>query len=465
MEIIIKNKRIVKFCQKHPCFDPEKTLISFIELVEKTDVVQTLDSNLATQIIDNIKILQNQVNAMDSTITSKQIDIKKEYIEDIKMIMMKNNNEALPIIKEYNEAFFNKLTLMIPKEQQSQTMYLQTILKNIEQNVVIELNKGITQSGIDSMINNIEQKFAHILTHSEQKIGGILSAVSENKKDDSVLHHKLDQMLTKLGKNTDKGKISENLINLNLQSIYPTAEIRNMSQTPHAGDFWLIRKDKPTILIENKNHDGVVYANGVQKFIDDINTQDLCGIIVSQNSTIVHRENYEIEIHNGNVAVYIHEGGYDPFKIKIAVQIIDIFKSKIEQNKIENDGSFNIDKEILEKINREFQRFNIKKAQHISEIKCMYDTLLKSAEDMELESLDTFLEQNGLLTNVKKFLCSNCPRTFPTKKGCDTHERLCCEKKEWKCEHCEHIAKTPKGLKSHNSKCHSDDSSTELDIN
>lgn len=463
MEIIIKNKCIIEFCHKHPNFDLESTLISFIKLIEKTDVVPTLDSNLALQIIDNIKLLQNQVKCMDSTLASKQIDIKKEYIEDIKtMLMMNNNEKIIPIIKEYNETFFNKLSLMIPQEQQSQTIYLQTILKNIEQNVVIEMNKGITQSGIDSMINNIEQKFAHILTHSEQKIGGILSAVSENKKDESILHNKLEQMLAKLGKNTDKGKISENLINLNLQTIYPTAEIRNMSQTPHAGDFWLIRKDKPTILIENKNHDGVVYANGVQKFIDDMNTQDLCGIIISQNSTIVHRENYEIEIHNGNVAVYIHEGGYDPYKIKIAIQIIDIFKSKIEQNKIQNEGSFNIDTEILEKINREFQRFNNKKTQHILEIKCMYDTLIKSAEDMELEALDAFLEQNGLLTNVKKFLCSNCPRTFPTKKGCDTHERICCDKNEWNCEQCDHVAKTQKGLKSHILKCHS---SNELNVN
>ena len=461
--MLIKNQIIIDFCKKHPNFDLEKTLISFIEIMEQANIEPTLNSNLAQQIIENIKILQNQVNSMDSMFVNKQNDLKKEYIEDIKLIMVKNNNESLPIIKEYNEAFFNKLSLMIPKEQQSQTLYIQTILKNIEQNVVIEMNKGITQGSIDSMMNNIEQKFSNILTHSEQKIGGILSAVSENKKDESVLHSKLDQMLSKLGKNTDKGKISENLINLNLQSIYPNAEIIDMSQTPHSGDFWLVRKDKHTILIENKNHDGTVYATGVQKFIDNMNTQNLCGIIISQNSNIVHRENYEIEIHNGNVAVYIHNGNYDPSKIKIAVQIIDTFKNKIDKNKIENGNSFNIDRDILEKINTQFQRFNNKKSQHISEIKIMYDTLLKSAEDMELEELGTFLEENGLLTNVKKFICSNCPRNFPTQKGCDTHERICYGKKEWKCEQCDHIAKTPKGLKSHCLKEHTVED-TEINI-
>ena len=292
---------------------------------------------------------------------------------------------------------------MIPKEQQQQAVQLQLILKNIEQSVVIEMNKGITQNSIDQMMISIEQKFATILTHSEQKITNVLTAVSENKKDDLILHSKLDQMLTKLGKNNEKGKVSENLLYGNLQNIYPTAEIRNMSQTPHAGDFWILRKDKPTILVENKNHDGTVYTGGVQKFIDNMNTQDLCGIMISQMSNIVYRENYEIEIHNGNVAVYIHEGNYDPLKIKIAVQIIDTFKNKIEKNKLENGESFNIDKQALQKINMEFQRFNNKKIQHIAEIKTMYELLTRSAEEMEMDALGDLLEAQGMSTNVKKF--------------------------------------------------------------
>ena len=462
-EIVINNKRIAEFCKKYNNFDITQTLLSFIDFIEHNTKMPSLDSTLAMQILDNIKSLQNQVSSIDSTFSVKQKEIKNEYIDDLKTMMMMNNNEKIiPIIKEYNEAFFNKLSIMIPKEQQQQAVQLQLILKNIEQSVVIEMNKGITQNSIDQMMISIEQKFATILTHSEQKITNVLSAVSENKKDDLILHSKLDQMLTKLGKNNEKGKVSENLLYGNLQNIYPTAEIRNMSQTPHAGDFWILRKDKPTILVENKNHDGTVYTGGVQKFIDDMNTQDLCGIMISQNSNIVYRENYEIEIHNGNVAVYIHEGNYDPLKIKIAVQIIDTFKNKIEKNKLENGESFNIDKQALQKINMEFQRFNNKKIQHIAEIKTMYELLTRSAEEMEMDALGDLLEAQGMSTNVKKFICSNCPRTFPTKKGLDTHERICTNaKKVLHCEHCEFVAKTKKGLKTHCIKIHalSDDES------
>jgi hypothetical protein len=470
MVIQINNKRIIDFCAKHPSFDLEKTVLSFIDFIDNThsSANPSLDSNLASQILTNLKTLQQQVQGIDSTISIKQneyinksIEIKKEYIDDVKNILMLNNNEKIvPIIKEYNETFINKLSLLfkdlIPKEQQAQTMYLQTVLKNIEQNVAMEMNKGVNQESIDRMLCVIDQKFANILTHSEQKITNVLSTLSQNKQDDNILHTKLDSMLDKLGKTSDKGKISENLLEFNLQEIYPTAEIKNVAHKAHSGDFWLIRKDKPTIIVENKNYKETVYGETVQKFIDDMNNNNLCGIMISQNSKIVHKNNFEIEIHNGNVAVYIHECNYDPNKIKIAVHIIDTFKNKIEKNKNDN-ATIHIDKDILEKINREFQLFNNKKRQHIAEIKNMYDTLTKSAEDMEMDALDELLESQGLLTNVKKYICGNCPRTFKTQKGLDTHERLCSynqESKGLKCEHCDEIAKTIKGLKSHYRKKH-----------
>ena len=97
----------------------------------------------------------------------------------------------------------------------------------------------------------------------------------------------------------------------------------------------------------------------------------------------------------------------------------------------------------------------------------MYETLTKSAEDMELVTLDELLESHGLLTNVKKFICGSCPRTFKTQKGLDTHERQCDgngedkpKKKGYKCEYCEEIAKTPKGLRSHCTKKHGIDIDT-----
>jgi hypothetical protein len=478
--VLIDNKRINDFCKKHPNFDIESTILTFIDFIEETysTTVPSLDSNLASQILSNLKSLEQKVNGLDTTLSIKQseyinksVEIKKEYLEDVKNILMLNNNEKIvPIIKEYNEIFINKLSLLfkeiIPNEQQ---IYLQNILKNIENTITIEMGKGITKDSIDSMLYSIDQKFANILTHSEQKIANVLNVVSDTKKQDTELHTKLDEMLIKLNKNNEKGKISENMLDFNLQAVYPTAEIRNVANNAHSGDFWLIRKDKPCILVENKNHDKKVYADDVQKFIDDINTNNICGIMISQKTKIVHRENYEIEIHNGNVAVYIQECNYDPYKIKIAVQIIDIFKEKIEKQKLEQGTSVSINIETLQKINKEFQLFNIKRTQHIIEIKNMYETLTKSAEDMEFDTLTNFLESQGLLTNVKKFVCGKCPRTFKSQKGLETHERQCAGinndndsvlsnesliKKGIQCKYCSETIPTEKGMKTHCIKKH-----------
>jgi uncharacterized coiled-coil protein SlyX len=102
------------------------------------------------------------------------------------------------------------------------------------------------------MLSVIDQKFASILTHSENKITNVITAMAETKKEDEKLHNKLDSMLEKLC-TTEKGKVSESLLEFNLQTIFQNAEIKNVANTAHSGDFWLIRKDKPIILIENKN--------------------------------------------------------------------------------------------------------------------------------------------------------------------------------------------------------------------
>ena len=443
--ISIKNQRIIDFTNKFPNFDIEQTLITFIDFIEQTcNTLPSLNTSLATQILDNLKLINNNVNLLP-------LNLKKDYIDDLKSALTINNtNSILPIVKEYNESFINKISLMLPEEQKNNNNYLQNIFKNLENSIVIELNKGITQQSIDTLVHNIEQKFSCILSNS----GQLLNVVNDNKSQESKINEKIEIMLNKLGKNNEKGKISENILEFNLQEIYPLAEIRNVSQQPHSGDFWIVRKDKPIILVENKNHDSTVYSDDVQKFIDDINTHNMSGIMISQNSNIVYRENYEIEIYNGNIAVYINYGNYDAYKIKIAVQIIDTFKTKIQQQVIENGNNITIDKYDLEKINKQFQLWNTKKSQHLTEIKNCYETLIKSAEEMELSALDEMLEANGLLTGVKKFVCENCPRTFPTLKGRDTHQRVCEAKCEFICNICNEPAKTKKGLESHKKKKH-----------
>jgi len=274
MTIQISNRRIIEFCDKHPSFDLESTVLSFIQFIEETNAstVPTLDSNLAYQIIENLKSLEQKVHGLDSAISMKHTEYLNKYIEDIKNIMTLNNTEKLqPIIKEYNEIFIDKITLLfkdiIPKEQQTQRDYLQSVIKSIEQIMIVEMNKGATKQSIDNIVSIIEQKFENVF-----------SVISVNKQQESILNNKLDDIIDKFSKTSNKGRISENMLKFNLQAVYPTAEIKNVTGIPHSGDFWILRKDKPSILIENKNHDSTIQKDEVQKFIDNIDKRLLSEI-------------------------------------------------------------------------------------------------------------------------------------------------------------------------------------------
>ena len=92
----------------------------------------------------------------------------------------------------------------------------------------------------------------------------------------------------------------------------------------------------------------------VKKFIHDIEQQNCCGLFLSQNCGVATKENFEINIHNNNVLVYVHEVNNDAEKIKLAISIIDHFKSKLDELD-SNDEIDTISKELLEEINREYQ--------------------------------------------------------------------------------------------------------------
>lgn len=94
------------------------------------------------------------------------------------------------------------------------------------------------------------------------------------------------------------------------------------------------RKDKPAILFENKNYDRNVGQEEVRKFLRDIEIQNCSGIMLAQHYGITNKSNYEIELHDNNVLVYLHNVEYNADKIKAAVDIIDHFKSCLNELEI-----------------------------------------------------------------------------------------------------------------------------------
>ena len=117
--LLITNPRIVSFYKDHPEMDFEMNSIYMIELIEK--MLISSSSEKPSLIIENIQKLQGQIVSMSENIQKihpnlliKMADFKREYIDDLKMILQNNTSEKIaPLIKEYNASLLDKSFIMI----------------------------------------------------------------------------------------------------------------------------------------------------------------------------------------------------------------------------------------------------------------------------------------------------------------------------------------------------------------
>ena len=184
------------------------------------------------------------------------------------------------------------------------------------------------------------------------------------------------------------------------------------------------------ILIENKSWTRNIVQAEVIKFIRDIETQDCSGIFLSQNTKITTKNNFEINIHNNNVLVYIHEVSNDPDKIKLAIDIIDNLKIKIDDVLQGKDSSTDtISKEIVEYINIEYQNFITQKTSLIKITKDFNKRILKQIDELKLPSLEDYLSRKYSFSS-NKYVCEYCNFVGKNQQSKSAHLRGCVERKK-----------------------------------
>ena len=151
--------------------------------------------------------------------------------------------------------------------------------------------------------------------------------------------------------------------------------------------------------------------------------------MLTQNFGISSKNNFEFEIFNGNVYVYLHNVNYCADKIKTAVDIIDHVKKEIN-NKEEIQREISINKEVFGKINTEFIQLIEKRDSIIISIRKSNDRLISEVREIEFPALRDFININSGSTETKKFTCQFCGTT-PKKnnfRALETHQRTCKDK-------------------------------------
>ena len=387
MVLQITNNRILSFFEQRPDMDFESTILKFIDIMESLNenMNKTLNNTTVTEILDNIKSMRsdNQTN-----LSTAMVEVKRGLNEDIRMIMANSMNENLePTLRA-------KL-----KEQQTH------------------------------LVDNVSGRLEQLL---ESKISGLKETTNANREIISCQNDTLNIFLKRFENSSKKGKISENLINNVLSEVYPLAEIEDVGKTKESGDIMFLRKNKPKILIENKDWTRPIVNAEVVKFVRDVEIQKCHGLFLSQNVGICSKDNYEINILEGNlVTVYIHNVNYDHEKISVGVDIIDNISEilkEIDVLEINQSTEYSISKELTQFINIEYQNYLTHREKTIKMAKDFVGNLIKHEEEFNFSSLEKFLESKCNTQNNKN-VCKYCGFIGKKAQSLSAHMRGCAKYK------------------------------------
>jgi hypothetical protein len=462
----LENKTVWEFYDQHKNLNFEDMNLLFVQIMQKLieNSNPSLNINVVSQLIENIKGLQSQVSTVSDMFSKNQHDItthftmkfmefKREYIEDLKLILSNNTSDKVaPVIKEYNDSLLDKTRIMmneiLPKNQETIRKDVENSLKELHSYINNDTNSllknSVNKENLDNFIIALEEKFSKTIVSSQNIFNSIISSTEnrlenklselkdiskENNSSQSLLQNNIGELLKKMENSSSKGKISENILFNILQSMYPTAQIDSVGTNKETGDIMMIRKDKPTILFENKNYDKNVVQEEVKKFLRDVELQNCCGIMLAQHYGITNKENFEIELNKNNVLVYLHRVEYDADKIKAAVDIIDHFKTKITDIHKDYNDDITIDKDALDNINKEYQMFISNKLSHIKTIKDYHQRLLSQIEEIKIPSLEHYLSKLYAYSS-KEDVCEYCNYVAKNSRALTAHYRGCAERKK-----------------------------------
>jgi hypothetical protein len=453
--LTINSAKVHEFYTRHPNLDINRMNELFCDVIES--LIDDMDTtSIRTEILStlreqNSKIselkgeLKSMEHSISNNLTLKFVDLKRDYIEDVKNIVhlsSSDNNEKLTAyLNKENENLLSKTEMIIKEiagKDENSKVILQ-MLDSFKADLTTETKKlletSVDSSSITNFISNFDTKCSSLFTSlntplytcisaTEERIQNNLSAIKNASTSNEKVFDELGQYLAKFNNSSLKGGVSERQLEDVVAKMYPTADIVDTSTQSGSGDLVLKRPNKVEILLENKLYGRNLGQSETDKFVRDANSLRMHGIFISQTSGIVSKDNFQIDIHNGLVLIYLHNVQYDADKIRSAIEIIDSLSSKLNVVDGEHDSN-SISSEILESMNYEFQSFLSKKENIIASTKENQRKLISQLEELTLMSLEKYLSTKFSFTK-KGFTCEICDNwTGPTKKSLSAHMRAC----------------------------------------
>ena len=460
-QIVIKDQTIIAFYRENPNLDFVTMNHIFIDILKKlsTNLNETITNNINHKILSTLTDLSKDIMGFKQDITTKLHETKKEYIDNVKLILensaMTTNDKIQTILEKNSDIIVTKTTSIIneivPKHNDKFFNQIELSIKSLYDSINQDTNKLIENinkddKNITDFVNNIDSKFNTMIVNMQQPIFSFIQSseertssnvqqmrdkiVSQQSTQDS-LNNGIHEFLNKYKHNSSsKGNVSEYELYSILQNIFPSDEIIDCSSESATCDYRVNRlnPNKPAILFENKDYSRSVTTEEIKKFERDLKQQKLHGIFISHKSNITYKEPFQIDIIDNLIHIYLPNTEYSIEKIKIAVEIIDTLSTKlIHISDVQSESTtINITKDDIDELVEMFNDFNTQKSSIIETIKTSNKQILDKLENMQINSVKKILNKNGVFQSDDDFKCKHCNAfTGKNKASLGAHIRNC----------------------------------------
>ncbi len=455
--ITITDKTIIAFYNENPHLNIENINHIFIDILKQlsTNLSSKIDNTLTSQILSIVTDLKGEIYKINSDMTAKLNDTRKEYMNDVKTLFshaeLSTQEKINHILEKSNDNLLTKTTLLmndiIPKGHDKSYTNIESCIKQFFTNISQDTKQLLQMNGMDKsdglvenidkninkMFSNIQQSLFNAIQTSESRTSTSIQQVNDTinlqKQIQESLSAELNIFLNKYKSNSSvKGTVSECELYSLLQKILPNDFLVRCSSEACACDIRLTRKDKrlPNILFENKDYTATVNTDEIEKFERDLKLQRCHGIFISQNSPIAYKENFHIDIINNIIHLYIPNAGYDIEKIKLAINVVDSISEKLNIIVLDpNEEIYEVSIDDFESLKKEYCEFANKKSEMLDFIKMITKQLSDKLESIQLPVLKKLTVGNTETKNMG-IICSLCNKfTAKNKASLGAHMKRC----------------------------------------
>lgn len=478
MIVTLTHPRISEYFLLNPTENPNDLVLMLLETWSasksfRTEINAEDKKTQRNEILLKLVEIQSTFDPIKLSIENGVKNQLQKQNEDFKDILqLHNTGYVVPTIQNFADNIKNTTQILFQEKldalksvlaENVRNLLANSTAKNIEEirnleKLVIEINHNndpdkfariiqIQFEGLRSFADGpikVQEKMANLenlMRDLDRKSNPCLVVETIGKLSDKLVDMNVEfrEYFGKTENSSAKGIAGENQLQIILNDLFPSGEIIRTANTSASCDFLLCRPEMSEILFETKTYAGNVPKDEVTKFLRDVGLQKKHAIFLSQKSGICNKADFQIEIHNNCVLIYLHRVNFCPQKIGLAVKIVDILGSKLlVEGDVDTEHILSLDQ--LEDLNREYELFQAQKNGLLLHLRENLKQSILRVNAMEFSSLDRYLRgvfsrtaasRDTLSDETSLLTCNVCENFHTTKKRSLTlHSKNCLKKRK-----------------------------------